>query len=51
MTYTTPFQFPMRNRIRCNSMIASNKQRLRHNNLATIWGAKLKGTNKCSKSL
>ena len=37
--------------IACNSMIASNKQRPKHNNQATIWRPKLKGVHEHSKSL
>jgi hypothetical protein len=37
--------------IACNSMIASNKQRQKHNNLATIWRAKLNGAHDYSKYL
>ena len=35
----------------CNSMIASNKQRQEHNNLATIQRPKLKGVHEHSQSL
>ena len=37
--------------IACNSMIASNKQSQKHNNLATIWRAKLNGAHEHSKYL
>ena len=36
---------------RCKSMIASNKQREGHNNLATIQKEKLKGNDECTKNL
>ena len=36
--------------IACNSTIASNKQRLEHNNLAIIRRIKLKGAHELSKS-
>ena len=49
--------FPMRksldvsSSIASNSMVASNKQRHQHNNLATIRRQKLKGAHKHSKSM
>ena len=57
-TYRIQFYFPMRkslnffSSIACNSMIASNKQRQRHNYLAAIQrGKKLYGAHELSKSL
>ena len=37
--------------IACNLMIASNKQRQEHNNLAIMWRAKLKGAHVHFKNL
>ena len=51
MTYEIHFHFPKRkayeqfSTIACNSTIASNKQRQKHINLATFWGANLKGAH------
>ena len=57
MTYTIHFHFPIRKLLNIisyigfYSMIASNKQRQEHNNLAIIQREKLKGINERPKNL